>query len=169
MWRAHFVARQCPKNIFSPQFRACSEARTFSRKLTSVKTNAAVCDDNVTSAKPDRECAKQLVSRVRQFQQTIHASGLKDLKPLKPVLVKRSAKSSKTHGGPTVDQEGQSISAMLSAFVEACDVIDEVPLAFKSFRGIHSAVKKQRKGLNLDSRLYQVLLRGLARQGSLQV
>ena len=166
MWRVSLAVRQCPKYFFtSPTtFLRC-------RMISSANPNVKWSNDSRPenqqkhpSLKPD-----DVLSSLRLQQESLLLS-TSALQPITSALTtpRKSSKQS-SQSRPVIGREGYSISLTLRAFVEACDVISDVPLALKFFRNIHSGIIKYKKGLSLDISLYHLLLRTVAKRGNLQV
>ena len=184
MLRLNVAFRQFPKNGFQfaslpPRTNVICRCRTDLKLLNSRKLSSAISNvksavdsrtNNVADKKSPQNDVNDLVSLIKRQQEALTLLTT-NLHPIKSVLIKPNSRTSKSHAqsGPVIDREGYAVSSAMRAFIEACDVISEIPLALKSFRNIHSAIKKLKKAINLDVSLYHILLRSVSRRGLIQV
>ena len=166
MWRISSAARFNSNHFFS------SEAPYLKgRTLSSANTIVAKCSNDSKPKCPTKDppLKKDLLEGLK-LQQGSLLQLTSQFQPFSTVLAKvRKLGKHRSHIGPVIDREGYYVSSTLRAFVEACDVIGDVPLGVKSFKHIHSTIKKLKKGISLDISLYLVLLRCTSRRGHVQV
>jgi hypothetical protein len=185
MWRVNVALRQFPLKGFQLSPRTSitdlkllnSHRRLLnsSRKVTSTISKVKSAFDSRTNETANAKLIKpqnddvDLVAVLKNHQEALTLLTT-DFHPIKSVLVKPEKRSkSQVKTGPAIDRDGYAVSSALRAFVEACDVISEVPLALKSFRNIQATMKKINKSLPLDISLYHMLLRSVSRRGLIQV
>ena len=166
MWRVSSAARFSSKYFFTSQVPLLK-----TRTLSSANTIVVNCSNDSESKCPTTDTwLKRVLLDGLKLQQGSLLRLTSELQPTASVLVKlKKSGKHRSHSGPVIDREGYSVSSSLRAFVEACDVIGDVSLGVKSFKHIHSAIRKHRKGFSLDISLYHVLFRCLSRRGHIQV
>ena len=182
MLRLNYVLRSCHKSalpkscLYSNRtntfVRCCSQTaeKSFIRpsqniSFTAQNVNKKVCDNKRLQNDVDDmlDHLKKHQAALIRLTNELQTPSSCLVKPVKPNRLRTQS------SGPVISSEGYAVSSALRAFVEACDVISEIPLALKSFRHVHSTIKKTRKNLSLDISLFYVLLQSVARRGQLQV
>ena len=169
MWRFKAAVVKRPKSNFSSPYNL--QSIFF---LTSTNTIVNSSNDSrpeVSSKSSPKQNA--FLQALKSGQESL-VYLTSDLQPISSILTKpKNIVKNSTITSPIIDRDGYAVSSTLRAFVEACDVISDVPLALKSFHNIHSGIKKLDKkyknGLNLDISLYHTLLRSVARRGNMKV
>lgn len=178
MLRLRFVLRSYHKSAipkscsYPPTFvRYCSQTAGKIKPSQNIKSSFS--DQNVNREASDKKSLQNdvddMLNRLNRHQAALIAL-TNELKTPTSTLGKFFKPNRlRTQNGPVISSEGYAVSSLLRAFVEACDVISEMPIALKSFRNVHSTVKRVRKNMSLDISLFHGLLQNVARLGQLQV